>query len=119
MYTAGTQILEMLSFGSKKWKLGATHQTRKQKNILFSLAKTPELQQEANELVGNDAIQLEVDPDGEEVDGSTGYEVRQINVRNHLLLDDASTSSLNGRNKTDDYAFDEEEDDEDRLRGRG
>jgi hypothetical protein len=119
MYTAGTQILEMLSFGLKKWKLGATHQTRKQKNILFSLAKTPELQQEANELVGNDAIQLEVDPDGEEVDGSTGYEVRQIDARNHLLLDDASTSSLNGRNKTDDYAFDEEEDEKDRLRGRG
>jgi hypothetical protein len=90
MYTAGTQILEMLSFGSEKWKLGATHQTRKQKNILLSLAKTPEEQQEAHELVGNGTIQLEVDPDSEEVDGSNGYDVRQIDARNHLLLDDAS-----------------------------
>jgi hypothetical protein len=54
-----------------------------------------------------------VDPDSEEVDGSNGYDVRQIDARNHLLLDDASTSNLNGRNKTNGYTFDEEEDDED------
>ncbi|TVU43156.1 hypothetical protein EJB05_09600 [Eragrostis curvula] len=87
---------------------------QKAKNILLSLAKTPGEQQEANELVGNGAIQLEVNPDDEEVDVSDGYEVRQINDRNHLLLDKASTrSNLNGRNTTSDYAYDEEEDDED------
>jgi pentatricopeptide repeat protein len=86
---------------------------QKAKNILLSLAKTPEEQQEAHELVGNGTIQLEVDPDSEEVDGSNGYDVRQIDARNHLFLDDASTSNLNGRNKTNGYTFDEKEYDED------
>ncbi|KAK3122899.1 hypothetical protein QOZ80_8AG0619970 [Eleusine coracana subsp. coracana] len=87
---------------------------QKAKNILLSLAKTPEEQQEANELVGNGAIQLEANHDSEEVDGLDGYEVRKIDATNHALLDNASTrSNLNGKNKTNDYAFDEEEDDED------
>ncbi|CAL5003545.1 unnamed protein product [Urochloa decumbens] len=87
---------------------------QKAKNILLSLAKTPEEQQEANELVGNDAIQLEVKPDNEEVDGADGHEVTQTDSGNHHLLDDTRTRNhVNGRTRAGNYAFDEEEEDDD------
>ncbi|CAD6265964.1 unnamed protein product [Miscanthus lutarioriparius] len=60
---------------------------QKAKNILLSLANTPEEKQEANELVGNGAIQLEVKPDNEEVDGDDGHEVIHTDAGNHRLLD--------------------------------
>ncbi|CAO2189481.1 unnamed protein product [Urochloa humidicola] len=87
---------------------------QKAKNILLSLAKTPEEQQEANELVGNGTIQLEVKPDTEEVDGADGHEVTQTDSGNHHLLDDTRTGNhVNGRIRAGNYAFDEEEDDDD------
>ncbi|KAL6659432.1 hypothetical protein ACP70R_003472 [Stipagrostis hirtigluma subsp. patula] len=86
---------------------------QKAKNILLSLAKTPEEQQEANELVGNGAIQLEAISDNEEVDAADGHEVRQTDVRNHHSLDNISTASnLNGSNRSVNYAFDEDDDDD-------
>ncbi|CAO2187292.1 unnamed protein product [Urochloa humidicola] len=87
---------------------------QKAKNILLSLAKTPEEQQEANELVGNGTIQLEVKPDTEEVDGADGHEVTQTDSGNHHLLDDTRTGNhVNDRIRAGNYAFDEEEDDDD------
>lgn len=82
---------------------------QKAKNILLSLAKTPEEEQEANDLVGNGPVQLEVKPDDGEVDGDDGHEVIQTDVENHRLLDD----TVNGRIRAGDYNFDEEDDDDD------
>lgn len=87
---------------------------QKAKNILLSLAKTPEEEQEANDLVGNGPVQLEVKPDGE-VDGDDGHEVIQTDAENHRLLDDTrARNHVNGRIRAgDDYNFDEEDDDDD------
>ncbi|CAO2164122.1 unnamed protein product [Urochloa humidicola] len=87
---------------------------QKAKNILLSLAKTTEEQQEANELVGNGAIQLQVKPDNEEVDRADGQEVTQTDSGNHHLLDDTHTGNhVNGRIRAGNYAFDEDDDDDD------
>lgn len=87
---------------------------QKAKNILLSLAKTPEEEQEANELVGNGAIQLEVKLDNEEVDGAGVGEIRQSDSGNHGLLDDTRTRNhVNGRIRAGNYTFDEEDEDDD------
>ncbi|XP_062195706.1 pentatricopeptide repeat-containing protein At3g59040-like [Phragmites australis] len=87
---------------------------QKAKNILLSLAKTQEEEQEANELVGNDVIQLEVKPGDEEVDGADEHEDRQTDAGIHRSLDNTSSrSDLNGRIRAGNYAFDEEEDNDD------
>ncbi|RCV29730.1 hypothetical protein SETIT_6G035900v2 [Setaria italica] len=87
---------------------------QKAKNILLSLAKTPEEQQEANESVGNGAIQLEVKPDNEEVDGAGEHEITQNDSGNQHLLDDTrARNHVNGRIRAGNYAFDEEDDDDD------
>ena len=87
---------------------------QKAKNILLSLAKTPEEQQEANELVGNGAVQLEVKPYNEEVDDADAHEITQTDSGNHRLLDDTlARNHVNGRIRTGNYAFDEDEDDDD------
>jgi hypothetical protein len=61
---------------------------QKAKNILLSFATTLEEQREANDLVGNGAVQLELKPNNEEMDGDDGHEVMQTNVGNHRLLED-------------------------------
>ena len=87
---------------------------QKAKNILLSLAKTPEEQQEANELVGNGAVQLEVKPYNEEVDDADAHEITQTDSGNHRSLDDMPAKNhVNGRIRTGNYAFDEDEDDDD------
>ncbi|KAG2582143.1 hypothetical protein PVAP13_6KG089500 [Panicum virgatum] len=87
---------------------------QKAKNILLSLAKTPEEQQEANELVGNGAVQLEVKPYNEEVDDADEHEITQTDSGNHRSLDDMPAKNhVNGRIRTGNYAFDEDEDDDD------
>lgn len=86
---------------------------QKAKNILLSLANTPEEQQEANELVGNGAIQLEVKPDNEEVDDD-GHEVIHTDAGSHRLLDDTQTRNhVNGRIRAGNYTFDEDDNDDD------
>ncbi|KAL5230790.1 hypothetical protein ABZP36_029566 [Zizania latifolia] len=92
---------------------------KKAKNILLSLAKTPEEQEEANELTGNCAIQLEAKPygtmNGLEING-VGNEYRhgQTDDGHHSLLDGTCTTShLNGKVEAGKGRFDEEVDDDD------
>lgn len=89
---------------------------KKAKNILLSLAKTPEEQQEANELAGSGAIQLEVKPNGMisglEMDGADEYEGGQTDAGHHRSLDGTcTTSDLNGRIGAGNSGFSEEDDD--------
>jgi hypothetical protein len=87
---------------------------QKAKNILLSLAKTPEEQEEANELVGNGAIQLEVKPYSEEVDDADEHEITQTDSGTHRLLDDTpARNHVNGRISAGNYAFDEDGDEDD------
>ncbi|EAZ05871.1 hypothetical protein OsI_28108 [Oryza sativa Indica Group] len=92
---------------------------KKAKNILLSLAKTPEEQEEANELTGNCAIQLEAKPDGTtyglEING-TGNEYKhgQNDAGHDSLLDGAcTTSNRNGKVEAGKGHFEEVNDDDD------
>lgn len=91
---------------------------KKAKNILLSLAKTPEEQQEANELTGNGAIQLEVKPSGMtsglDKDGADEHEGGRTDAGHHVSLNGACTAyDLNGSNGAGSSHFDEEDEDED------
>jgi pentatricopeptide repeat protein len=91
---------------------------KKAKNILLSLAKTPEEQEEANELVGNGAIQLEVKPNrmtsGSDVDSADLHEGVLTDTGHHHSSNGASTTSdLNGINGAGSSCFDDEVSDDD------
>ncbi|KAM0858886.1 hypothetical protein ACQ4PT_047566 [Festuca glaucescens] len=91
---------------------------KKAKNILLSLAKTPEEQQEANELTGNGAIQLEVKPNGMisglGVDSADLHEGGLTDTGHHHSLNGASTTNvLNGSNGTGSSSFDDEDNEDD------
>lgn len=91
---------------------------KKAKNILLSLAKTPEEQEEANELTGNGAVQLEVKPNGMPASlGTNGADVHEggltDSTAHHHSLNGASTSDLNGRNRAGSSGFEGEGEDDD------
>lgn len=73
-HMAGTRVSETPSFGSKKWKLVGTHPTRKRKISYFRLPRHQKNSKKRG-LVENGAVQLEPEPDTEEVDGDDGHEV--------------------------------------------
>ncbi|KAI5001513.1 hypothetical protein ZWY2020_026163 [Hordeum vulgare] len=91
---------------------------KKAKNILLSLAKTPEEQEEANELTGNGVVQLEVKPNGMPAglgtNGAAGvHEAGLTDTARHDSLNGASTSDLNGGNRARSSGFEDEDDDDD------